>query len=83
MAKSLVERLNSWSHDPMAAAASDLMEEAANEIERLEREYLANEKLVATLAEQVEDLEGQLEHSKQVAWNRLSAAEKDAAIGRG
>jgi hypothetical protein len=28
MAKSLVERLNSWTHDPMAAA-SDLMEEAA------------------------------------------------------
>jgi len=48
MAKSLVERLSSWSHDPMAAAASDLMDEAAAEIERLE-------KLVATLSEQLDE----------------------------
>ncbi len=76
MAKSLVERLNSWSHDPMAAAASDLMDEAAAEIEDLQEQ-------VASLQSQIEELQGQLEHSKQVAWNRLSAAEKDAAIHRG
>jgi len=46
MTKSLVERLNEMSNrfgsgrssDPMAAAASDLMEEAMNEIERLTAE---------------------------------------------
>ena len=76
MAKSLVERLNSWSHDPMAAAASDLMEEAANAIEDLQER-------VASLQSRIEELEGQLEHSKQVAWSRLSAAQKDAAIRGG
>jgi len=76
VAKSLVERLNSWTHDPMAAAASDLMDEAAAEIEDLQEQ-------VASLQSRIEELEGQLEHSKQVAWNRLSAAEKDEAIRRG
>ena len=76
MAKSLVERLNGWSHGPMAAAAYDLMAEAANEIEDLRER-------VASLQSQIEELEGQLEHSKQVAWSRLSAEQKDTAIRGG
>ena len=75
MATSLVERLNDMSnrfgsgrsHDPMAASASDLMDEAANEIEDL-RERLAS--LQSQLAE-YQRWENRLkaEAHDQEAWN--------------
>lgn len=35
MSDDIVKRLRRWSHDPHGPAASDLMDEAAEEIERL------------------------------------------------
>lgn len=38
---------------------------------------------VAGLEARIQDLEQEVEHGRQVAWNRLSEAEKDAAIRMG
>jgi hypothetical protein len=38
---------------------------------------------VATLEARIEELEREVEHRGQIAWNRLSEAEKDAAIRMG
>jgi hypothetical protein len=37
----------------------------------------------ATLEARIEELEREVEHRGQIAWNRLSEAEKDAAIRMG
>lgn len=38
---------------------------------------------VAELESRIEELQREAEHNSQVAWNRLSEAEKDAAIRMG
>jgi hypothetical protein len=43
----------------------------------LEREQA---ELIESLEDRIRELESELEHSKQVAWNRLSDTEKDEAI---
>jgi hypothetical protein len=43
----------------------------------LEREQA---ELIESLEDRIRELESELEHSKQVAWNRLSDTEKDESI---
>lgn len=50
---------------------------------RIAKAHNALRSEVASLEARIEELEREVEHRGQVAWNRLSEAEKDAAIRMG